>query len=50
MKLVKKFPAFYETQILENTKEFSIETHHLLIDFRSAYDAIKREELYSAMS
>jgi hypothetical protein len=35
---------------LEKTKEFSIETHHLFIDFRSAYDAIKREQLYNAMS
>ena len=37
-------------QILEKTKEFSIETHHVFIDFRSAYDAIKREQLYNAMS
>jgi len=25
-------------QILEKTKEFGIETHHLFIDFKSAYD------------
>jgi sorting nexin-29 len=37
-------------QILEKTKEFIIETHHLFIYFRSAYDAIKREQLYNAMS
>jgi len=37
-------------QIMEKTKEFSIETHHLFIDFRSAYDTVKREQLYNAMS
>ena len=36
-------------QILEKTKEFNIETHHLFIDFRSAYDSVKRKELYIAM-
>jgi sorting nexin-29 len=36
-------------QILEKTKELIIETHHLFIDFRSAYDTIKREQLYNAM-
>ena len=25
------------------TKEFGIETHHLFIDFKSAYDTIKRD-------
>jgi sorting nexin-29 len=35
---------------LEKTKEFSIETHHLFTDFRSAYDAINREQLYNEMS
>ena len=28
-------------QILEKTKEFGIEIHHLFIDFRSAYDTIE---------
>ena len=37
-------------QILEKTKEFGIETHNLFIDFKSAYDTIKREQLYNAMS
>jgi len=37
-------------QILEKTKEFGIETHHLFIDFKSAYDTIKRGQLYNAMS
>jgi len=27
-------------QILEKTKEFGIETHHLFLDFKSAYDTI----------
>jgi hypothetical protein len=37
-------------KILEKTKEFGFETHNLLIDFKSAYDTIKREQLYSAVS
>ena len=37
-------------QILEKTKEFGIGTHHLFIDFKSAYDTIKRDQLYNAMS
>ena len=36
-------------QILEKTKKFAIETHHSFNDFKSAYDTIKREQLYSAM-
>jgi hypothetical protein len=36
-------------QILEKCNEFQIETHHLLIDFRSAYDTIGRDNLYRAM-
>ena len=34
---------FMLRQILEKTKEFGIETHHLFIDFKSAYDTIKRD-------
>ena len=37
-------------QIMEKTKVFNIETHHLFIDFRSAYYTVKREGLYNAMS
>jgi len=37
-------------QILEKTNEFGIETRHLFIDFNSAYDTIKRDQLYDAMS
>jgi len=36
--------------IYTKTKEFGIETHNLCVDFKSAYDTIKRELLYSAMS
>ena len=35
---------------MEKTKKFSTETHHLFPDFRSAYDAVKREQLYNAIS
>ena len=41
--------TFTLRQILEKTKQFGIEIHHLFIDFKSAYDTIKREQLYSAM-
>ena len=37
-------------QILEKTKEFCIETHNLFIDFKSAYDTIKSDQLYNARS
>jgi hypothetical protein len=37
-------------QILEKTKEVGIETHHLFVDFKSAYDTIEKEQLYSAVS
>jgi hypothetical protein len=36
-------------QILEKTKEFGIERHHLFIDFKSAYDTIKRDQLYEVV-
>ena len=35
-------------QILEKT-EFQIETHHLFVDFKTAYDKVKRHQLYKAM-
>jgi hypothetical protein len=40
---------FILRQILEKTKDFGIETYNLFIDL-SAYDTIKREQLYNAMS
>ena len=36
-------------QILEKCLEHNINTYHLFVDFRSAYDCIKREALYEAM-
>jgi len=41
---------FMLRQILEKTKEFGTETHHFFIDFKSAYDTLKRGQLYNAMS
>lgn len=35
--------------ILEKTLEYNIETHHLFVDFKSAYDTVDREKLYDAM-
>lgn len=32
-------------QILEKCLEYNVETHYLFIDFRAAYDTIKREEM-----
>ncbi|KMQ81552.1 endonuclease-reverse transcriptase [Lasius niger] len=37
-------------QILEKTREFQIDTHHLFIDFKQAYDSIIRDELYCTMT
>lgn len=36
-------------QILEKTQEYGISTHHIFVDFKAAYDTIKRKELYAAM-
>jgi hypothetical protein len=36
-------------QILEKPHEYRIDTHHIFIDFKSAYDAIERRELFAAM-
>ena len=36
-------------QILEKTLEFQIETHHLFIDLKTAYDKVNRNQLYKAM-
>ena len=36
-------------QILEKTYKFNIDTHHLFIDFKQAYDSIRRDKLLSAM-
>ena len=37
-------------QILEKCREFNIETHHLFIDFKAAYDKIIRKELWKIMA
>jgi sorting nexin-29 len=36
-------------QILEKCNGFGIETHHLFIDFKAAYDSVDRFNLYIAM-
>lgn len=37
-------------QILEKTKEYGIDTYHLFVDFKAAYDCINRKKLFEAMS
>ena len=37
-------------QILEKTHEFQVDTHHLFIDFKQAYDTPTRDELFKAMN
>jgi hypothetical protein len=37
-------------QILQKCNEFNITTHHLFIDFKTAYDTIIRNEVYVGMS
>lgn len=37
-------------RILERTLEYQIDTYHLFVDFKAAYDSINREELFTAMS
>lgn len=37
-------------QILEKTQEFQVDTHHLFIDFKQAYDTPTRTELFKAMN
>ena len=37
-------------QILEKCNEFNIQTHHLFIDFKAAYDTIIRNEIYVSMA
>ncbi|XP_054089770.1 LINE-1 retrotransposable element ORF2 protein isoform X1 [Zeugodacus cucurbitae] len=41
---------FTMRQILEKTREKRIDTHHLFIDFKAAFDSTKRSCLYAAMS
>ena len=37
-------------EILKKTQEHQIDTHHLFIDFKAAYNSIYRDELYRARS
>ncbi|XP_049306066.1 LINE-1 retrotransposable element ORF2 protein isoform X2 [Bactrocera dorsalis] len=41
---------FTMRQILEKTRERRIDTHHLFVDFKTAFDSTKRSCLYAAMS
>ncbi|MGI4816809.1 MAG: reverse transcriptase domain-containing protein [Janthinobacterium lividum] len=36
-------------RLLEKTLEFQVDTHHLFIDFKQAYDSIKRDSLFTTM-
>jgi sorting nexin-29 len=40
---------FTVRQLLEKCNEFGIETHHLFIDCKAAYDSVDRSNLYIAM-
>ncbi|GFY36484.1 uncharacterized protein TNCV_26871 [Trichonephila clavipes] len=44
-----KLPSNMYRQILERTREFGIDTHHLFIDFKTAYGSINRKALIAAM-
>lgn len=37
-------------QILENSHEFQVDTHHLFVDFKQTNDAPNRDELFPAMN
>jgi hypothetical protein len=36
-------------QILEKTLEYGVDTHHIFIDYKAAYDSVNRRELFRAM-
>ena len=36
--------------ILDKFREYNLQTHHLFIDFKAAYDSVKRNELWQIMS
>jgi hypothetical protein len=44
-----KDQIFTIRQVLKKCNEFQIETHHLFIDFRSAYDTIDGDNLFLAI-
>jgi len=40
---------FVIRQIMEKCREFNIETHHLFVDFKAAYDSVIRHKLWRTM-
>lgn len=36
-------------QILDKFREYNLQTHHLFVDFKAAYDSVKRNELWQIM-
>jgi sorting nexin-29 len=36
-------------QILENTSEYGLSTFHLFIDFKAAYDTVRRKRSHEAL-
>jgi hypothetical protein len=40
---------FTVRQILEKCSKHGKDTHHLVVDFKAAYDSINRRSLYAAM-
>ena len=41
-------PNFHTTA--DQTLEVQIDTHHLFVDFKAAFDSVNRDELYNTMS
>jgi hypothetical protein len=41
--------VFYIRQILEKKWEYNGTVHQLFIDFKKAYDSVRREELYNIL-
>jgi hypothetical protein len=42
-------PLFYIHQILEKTLKYIEAVHHLFIDFKKAYDSVRKEVLYNIL-
>ena len=36
-------------QILDKFQEYNLQTHHLFVDYKAAYDSVKRNELWHIM-
>jgi hypothetical protein len=41
---------FYIQQILEEKREYNVTVHQLFIDFRKAYDSVRKEVLYKILT